>query len=107
MRPAHLEHEHGVEPAQGPPLVVVVDADRPDGDVAELLVDVRPPLAIGGQSPDHPRLAHRQGDVVVVGVLVADGDEVGAQAGRQLVALALAEGIHEHARAGSGLEQKT
>ena len=105
-QPADLEDEHRVEAALRAAFVVVVDADRPDRHVAKLLVDARPPLLVGGQAPDDVRLAPDEADVVVVGVLVADRDEVGPQAGGQLVAEPLAERVHHHPRPGRGLEQE-
>ena len=48
-----------------------------------------------------------EADVVVVGVLVADGDEVGPQALRQLVAgRSFSDRIHRDAGAGRRLEQE-
>ncbi len=42
----------------------------------------------------------------MVGVLVADGDHVGAEAGRQRIAGRLPERVHQHAGAGRRLEQE-
>ena len=43
-------------PRAGAALAVVVDADAPDRDVLQLLVDARPPLLVGGQAADDARL---------------------------------------------------
>ncbi len=109
MRNAHasgFEDEHRVESGLRAALAVVVHADRAHGDVLDPLVDLHPALLVGGQPAQDAWLALQEGEVGVVGVLVADGHGVGVQvSGRQVTDVGR-NGIHEDARAAGAFEQK-
>ncbi len=103
---AHFEHKHRGEAELGAFLVVMIDADRPDGDVFDPLVDLHPALLVGCEAAQNLGFAADQGHIVVVRVLVADRDRIGVQVSRRQVANVAGDRIHHHARSSRAFQQK-